>query len=740
VRRRSISIQLKIVSTIVVILVASTAASVIFTVRSQRTNLLQATERTLSVNTDLLLLTIQNLMLSGEAPTAVRAMSSFQTIEGFTEISLYRANGDAAFSDYSTVDDVNSFQKKFHFEKTPRAPKDTEDDPNLARAVKGRTLVSAISTKEQSIEYFFPIINLTDCRQCHGRSGFVRGVLHLKLSLASVFDQIRSARDTLTLLLGFIGLVIAGLLVLLINRLIVAPVLAIGGTVRLVGQGDLDARVTVRSRDELGTLGESLNEMIAGLRERNELAIRNRVIDTRNRENRKYLDTIQEGLILLDRRFMISEQYSLYLEKLFSTTEIAGRSFIDFVYPEASGRAAERKQLEEFLEILFTKTVSDMEMILELNPLRDVTLLTSGETGKREIVVDTLFHRILEDERVVNIMVIFEDRTDLVRTRRELEREKERSETELAHIAAILRAGPTAFQEFADQSEETVRTLEAGVGGLAAGPDLDSLFRAMHSLKGAARYLDFRAIERAAHEVEQSLAGIRDGTAAPGAEMTARLRGMIETIRSEIGAVRALIERFRQFSLTAAPPDSAQGSAQFRELLGSLQSMTGDIAGELGKEVTFRSAGSLTVEALVRQLRDPLIHLVRNALDHGIEDPMERLAAGKARVGVISLLFDRKGGQTLIRVTDDGSGIDFGSVRNRAVELGLITGDSAPSNAELTKLLFSPRFSSKGESSAISGRGVGLDIVREAMRSLGGRISVTTRKSEGTAFTLVIPS
>ncbi len=742
-RRRSFSIQLKIVSAIVVILVASTAASVIFTVRSQRTNLLQATERTLSVNTDLLLLTIQNLMLSGEAPIAVRAMSSFQTIEGFTEISLYRANGDAAFSDDSTIDDVNSFQKKFHFQKTPRAPKDTEDDPNLARAVQGRTLVSAVSTKEQSIEYFFPIINLTECRQCHGRSGFVRGVLHLKLSLASVVDQIRSARDTLTLLLGAIGLVIAGLLVLLINRLIVSPVLAIGGTVRLVGQGDLDARVSVRSQDELGVLGESLNDMIEGLRERNELAVRNRVIDTRNRENRKYLDTIQEGLILLDRRFMISDQYSLYLEKLFSTTDIAGKSFLDFVYPDPAARSAERKQLEEFLEILFTRTVSDMEMILQLNPLHDVTLVTGGR-GSREIIVDTLFHRILEEGRVVNVMVIFEDRTDLVRTRRELEREKERSETELAHIASILRAGPQAFQEFADQAEATVRTLEEGADHLEAGPDLDSLFRAMHSLKGAARYLEFRAIERSANEVEQSLAGVRDGSTSANPAMSARLHGMIETIRAEIGSVRALIERFRQFSLAPAPAGAGQASAQLRELQDSLRTMANDIARELGKEITFQSASNVQDETLLRTLRDPLIHLLRNAVDHGIEEPMERLSAGKPGAGAITLTIARQGGRggprTIIRVTDDGRGINFEGVRRRAAELGLIPEGAAPSNAELTKLLFSPRFSSKGESSAISGRGVGLDIVREAMLTLGGRISVTTRSGEGTSFTLIIPS
>ena len=438
---------------------------------------------------------------------------------------------------------------------------------------------------------------------------------------------------------------------------------------------------------------------------------------------------------------MISEQYSLYLEKLFSTKDIAGRSFVDFVYPDAAARASDRKQLEEFLEILFSKTVSDMEMILQLNPLHDVTLVTRGEGGRKEIVVDTLFHRILEDGRVVNVMVIFEDRTDLVRTRQELERQKERSETELAHIAAILRAGPQGFQEFADQADETIRALESGIEGLAAGPGLDSLFRAMHSLKGAARYLDFRAIEREAHDVEQSLAGIRDGTLSPGGELTESLGGMIATIRSEIGSVRALIERFRQFSVTAAlPPGAERGSAQFHELLGSLEGMAGTIARELGKEVTFRSAGSLTDEALIRQLRDPLIHLVRNAVDHGLEDPMERIAAGKGRSGVVTLTFDRKVDLTRIRVSDDGRGIDFERVRTRAVELDLVAADAAPSNAELTKILFSPRFSSKGVPSAISGRGVGLDIVREAMRALKGRISVTTRASEGTSFTMEIPS
>jgi two-component system chemotaxis sensor kinase CheA len=222
--------------------------------------------------------------------------------------------------------------------------------------------------------------------------------------------------------------------------------------------------------------------------------------------------------------------------------------------------------------------------------------------------------------------------------------------------------------------------------------------------------------------------------------MRVRLRALIETIREEIGAVRTLIERFRQFSVTAAPAAGERGPGQFQELLDSLNNMANDIARELGKELSFVTSGSLRDENLARRLRDPLIHLVRNAVDHGIEDPMERLSAGKPPAGRISVSFARKGAETVIRISDDGRGINFEKVRGRAVELGLVPPGENPSNTELTRLLFSPRFSSRGEVSEISGRGVGLDIVREAMRALGGRIAVATRNGEGTAFTLTIRS
>jgi adenylate cyclase len=181
-RRGSLSIQLKIVSLTVLILVAGLAISVYVTVTNQRGNLLEAAQRTLSINTDLLNLTIRNLMTAGEAPIAVKTMTSFKDIQGFLDISIYRPDGTAAFSDTTTIDKVNTFNPKVHFVPTPRVPVTHLSDPNFTKAVDTRLPVQVELTKDRALEYFFPIINTPDCRACHGYGGFVRGVAHFKLS------------------------------------------------------------------------------------------------------------------------------------------------------------------------------------------------------------------------------------------------------------------------------------------------------------------------------------------------------------------------------------------------------------------------------------------------------------------------------------------------------------------------------------------------------------------------------
>jgi nitrogen fixation/metabolism regulation signal transduction histidine kinase len=562
-------------------------------------------------------------------------------------------------------------------------------------------------------------------------------VAHIKLSIAPIYDQIQSAAQLLEILFATVGVIIAGLLILMLNRTIISPVLAIGRVARAVGGGDLQARVRVRSRDELGALGGTLNDMIAGLKERNELVIRNQVIDARNAENRKYLDTIQEGLLLVNRELVISEQYSRFLEEMFSVSAVAGRTLPDFLYPDAAAHAAERQEITKFFEILFTNTTADMEMILSLNPLHDRTLTTTVDGVKREIVVDALYHRIMEDGAVRNVMVIFEDRTGLVQAQRELAFARERGEEELSHIAAILKAGPEAFQEFADQADAAVSQLRTRRAGLRGREEADSLFRVMHSLKGAARYLEFSGIERVAHAVEGILAACRDQGRAPDPDESRRLDGLEESITKEVGAIRALNDRFRQFAV-------AEGGVGplYRELVSSLKRMAVDIGRTRHKEVTLRAFGALESRDLVKKLRDPLIHLVRNAVDHGLEEELERLSVNKPKAGLVTIVAARRQGGWMVRVTDDGRGVDFDRVRARAIEVGLLPPGTTAEipRAELLKLLFSPRLSLAPETTEISGRGVGLDVVQETVRALGGKVFVATRLGEGTSITLTFPA
>ncbi len=168
-----------------------------------------------------------------------------------------------------------------------------------------------------------------------------------------------------------------------------------------------------------------------------------------------------------------------------------------------------------------------------------------------------------------------------------------------------------------------------------------------------------------------------------------------------------------------------------------------DVSRSAGKDVKLISRGSETEldKSIIEQLYDPLIHLIRNAVDHGIESEEERREAGKPRVGLIQLRAFHEGGLIHIEMSDDGGGVDLGRVRSKAVSSGLVSAGAAETltRDQLLDMIFHPGFSTKKEVSALSGRGVGLDVVRANIEKLGGTVSVETWPTKGTSFRLSIP-
>jgi two-component system chemotaxis sensor kinase CheA len=168
-----------------------------------------------------------------------------------------------------------------------------------------------------------------------------------------------------------------------------------------------------------------------------------------------------------------------------------------------------------------------------------------------------------------------------------------------------------------------------------------------------------------------------------------------------------------------------------------------DVATRLGKQVELDLVGKETEldRTVVDAIGDPLVHLIRNALDHGLESPADRVAAGKAPIGKLTIAARHAGGSIAITVSDDGHGISPQKVAAVAVKRGLITRDQAPlvDMRAAIELLFTPGFSTANEVGDLSGRGVGMDAVREKVRELGGEVTVTSVQGEGTVNEIRLP-
>ncbi|WP_404376499.1 chemotaxis protein CheA [Vreelandella aquamarina] len=165
-----------------------------------------------------------------------------------------------------------------------------------------------------------------------------------------------------------------------------------------------------------------------------------------------------------------------------------------------------------------------------------------------------------------------------------------------------------------------------------------------------------------------------------------------------------------------------------------------DTAGKLGKEIELITEGKSTEldKSLVERITDPLTHLVRNSLDHGIEMPDEREALGKPRTGKLVLAARHQGGNILIEVRDDGAGMDRDRLLAKARENGLNVSDTM-SDEEVFQLIFAPGFSTAKEVTDVSGRGVGMDVVKRNIQGMGGRVEIQSKKGEGTNTRIVLP-
>jgi two-component system chemotaxis sensor kinase CheA len=205
--------------------------------------------------------------------------------------------------------------------------------------------------------------------------------------------------------------------------------------------------------------------------------------------------------------------------------------------------------------------------------------------------------------------------------------------------------------------------------------------------------------------------------------------------------VKSIAEDIERLALELRDSTMGVRTVPIGSLFGRFRRLVHDLSAQLGKEITLVTVGEETEldKTVIEKLNDPLIHLLRNSIDHGLETPEGRAAAGKPSGGRITLTARHAGAEVLISIVDDGRGLDRDRIRARAEEKGLVQPGAILRDSELFGVIFQPGFSTAREVTSLSGRGVGMDVVKQAVEALRGKIEIASVQGAGTELTLRLP-
>jgi len=250
-------------------------------------------------------------------------------------------------------------------------------------------------------------------------------------------------------------------------------------------------------------------------------------------------------------------------------------------------------------------------------------------------------------------------------------------------------------------------------------------------------------------------------TSSAGAEMVSVASRQLDGFLDQVGELVIVQSRLSLLAAERADPELEAVAEEVERMVANLRDDTlgmrmlpigilfskfrrvvRDLSRELGKSVELEILGDGTKvdKSLIDQLNDPLVHLFRNALDHGLESPEERARSGKTEKGRLRIKAEQIAGEIQVTLVDDGKGIPAEKIRSKAIERGLIDETSELSDEDIRNLIFEPGFSTAASVSSVSGRGVGMDVVKKTIEALRGTVEVYSEESVGTAFTLKLPS
>ena len=303
---------------------------------------------------------------------------------------------------------------------------------------------------------------------------------------------------------------------------------------------------------------------------------------------------------------------------------------------------------------------------------------------------------------------------------------------EQMELARSRRSGRAEAAGTDDGEQETIREYESIRVKLA---DVEAIIETLNSV--IIRQFQFKQVQESLKEIQTEVQ--RNAAASTGGdfgEVLKSMQGLQKTFTDQMVMLEQhsykLQEQIMQLSMLP-----------LELILGELPRTVAETAAILGKEIDFSVSGTDTLmdKAILEKLNDPVLHIIRNAVDHGIESPEQRIQAGKPENGTVAVYCTAEGGNMIMRITDDGRGIDRDAIIERALERGLVEEDdiNEMSDTQVYSLIFLPGFSTRQIVGDLSGRGVGLDIVKSNIDKVKGKVTVHSVPGEGSEFILAVP-
>ncbi len=477
------------------------------------------------------------------------------------------------------------------------------------------------------------------------------------------------------------------------------------------------------------------------------LARSDQVAFAAKRETEQILDTVREGLFLIDRDGTVGQQRSGQLESIFPRPLPPGCSFKAVLSPMVTPETL--TSVDNYIGLLFNKRVKP-SLIQSLNPLNRVEVAVPGKGASASAFLSFNFSPVREagEKTVAHLLVSVVDVSQEVYLERELESAEARAKSEMNLLLGVLDNDPAVVAEFLDGTAERLNGLNTVLKDFDPREQnyrdvLNWVLRTIHGIKGEAAALRLGPIAQEAHAFEDVLMPMRHRELA-GEDLIPVATG-IGTMQQAIAQVRRITDRLGHYAAGAAVPEGEEAfnaGEDIHQTLNRIQRLAVTVAADLNKKVRVETSLApieTLPDPIQRILREGLPQLVRNAIAHGIETDTERLAAGKSEEGLVRIeLKQGDNGSIELIVTDDGRGIDVNKLRAALIESGRHSPEAVEKMAdrEVVAMIFQPGFSTAETVSDHAGRGFGLDVLFDLMREAGARLRISSTPRVATSFIL----